>query len=302
MRVTGANALLLQYRRDNDLSQTEAGACCGVCQTAWSEIERLDGDRIQPTAIRAIATLIGVSIRDMIPLKLHHKLLGSATRVEFSDVSMARLLANTQFDHCIVPDPSVDAERVEVQETVRAMLAPGACVLRPRERIAVLMRFGIGCSKRFKLVEIGDKLSVSRARVEQILQTAFDTLRRPVNNQRLRGLFDAITSEDEFALLQISRYERDKRRIAEEKRRAIVTTNGRPKGSDRAGCVKACQYPPVSTGVLRWRQKLVAASRVRARSKIHSGDRARSRRRVRLAKRKARLSACRGRGRVAAFH
>jgi RNA polymerase primary sigma factor len=81
------------------------------------------------------------------------------------------------------PSPAQSAERCLLRENLEEMLA----TLTPREVRVLRLRFGLQGDRRRTLVEIGEKLGVTRERARQIECQALHRLRHPRHSRKLRG-------------------------------------------------------------------------------------------------------------------
>jgi RNA polymerase primary sigma factor len=98
------------------------------------------------------------------------------------DVERGLLLADTLEDPGILPPDERAVEHVLSDEVHDALLQ-----LTPRERSAVILRYGIGDGNSRTLREIGKQLGLSRERVRQLIEIALEKLRAMSSIQALLG-------------------------------------------------------------------------------------------------------------------
>ncbi len=98
------------------------------------------------------------------------------------DVERGLLLADTLEDPGILPPDERAVEHVLSDEVHDALLQ-----LTPRERSAVILRYGIGDGHSRTLREIGKQLGLSRERVRQLIEIALEKLRAMSSIQALLG-------------------------------------------------------------------------------------------------------------------
>jgi len=114
-----------------------------------------------------------------------HELLQVSSVPQSLDESLINDANNTLVDF-VVSDCEAQETTVERDEIARRIQAIVE-TLPEREADVVKMRFGIGCDAH-TLIEIGDKLGVTRERARQIINEAMRRLRHPSRRRLLVGL------------------------------------------------------------------------------------------------------------------
>ena len=84
----------------------------------------------------------------------------------------------------LIPDPkAVDAENVAIESEARSIVLESLRHLHPRLREVILLRFGLDGNQPLTLLEVGEKLNLTRERIRQIQQQGLEKLlqlsRRP---------------------------------------------------------------------------------------------------------------------------
>ena len=76
----------------------------------------------------------------------------------------------------------------ELEKTIRTVLH----TLTPKEEKIIIMRYGLDDGTEKTLEEIGIKFNVTRERIRQIENRAFEKLRHPSRSKKLRGFFEEL--------------------------------------------------------------------------------------------------------------
>jgi RNA polymerase primary sigma factor len=98
----------------------------------------------------------------------------------------------------LIPDPkAVDAENVAIESEARSIVLESLRHLHPRLREVILLRFGLDGNQPLTLLEVGEKLNLTRERIRQIQQQGLEKLlqlsRRP--DSKLGSLASVFGSE-----------------------------------------------------------------------------------------------------------
>ena len=98
------------------------------------------------------------------------------------DIDRGLLLSDTLEDPGIESPEESTSEHVLSDEVYDALFQ-----LTPRERSAVILRFGIGDGQNRTLLEVGKQLGISRERARQLIEIALEKLRAVSSIQMLLG-------------------------------------------------------------------------------------------------------------------
>ena len=90
------------------------------------------------------------------------------TDKEGNEISLLDIIESDQVD---------TAEQMQTSQDIKAMLASFDQVLEEREKMILMMRFGILGQKELTQREIGEKLNISRSYISRIEKKALEKLR-----------------------------------------------------------------------------------------------------------------------------
>jgi RNA polymerase sigma factor (sigma-70 family) len=160
----------------SETSSTDVGAYLNLQRTPYNS----RGD-LRPS-IQRIARALGRLPEDLFPPPFLHRAL-ERNRVE-RDISSADLPALLGHDTpCIAYDPERSAVVQEALSALDAALAD----LRPRDRQALELIYGLGGGKRMTLDEAAKVMGVTRERVRQMALKGERVLRHPCRDLRNRA-------------------------------------------------------------------------------------------------------------------
>lgn len=145
-------------------------------QKAQKDLAQKNG--VEPT-IEEIAKEMNISVEDALEIQSHFVDASSLdTPVgEDGDATVGSLVEDTSN-----VNPQDSYEQEDMVNTLNAVLD----TLSAREKIVIMMRFGVGYSRSFTLEEVGKEVGVTRERVRQIEVAAMKKLRNPIRANKLK--------------------------------------------------------------------------------------------------------------------
>ena len=171
------NGLLIQFRRERNLSQAQAAKLAGVTHGIWLEIECLKFERVSERAVELVADLLDVRPDEIVPEQLRRKnLISSVERV--ADVPIERLLENGTARMPLMlecRDPVDEACVNEMRESIGNAMEE----LPFRQREILNLRFGLDGKPPLTLEECAKVFKVTRERVHSLQVKAIRTLQTP---------------------------------------------------------------------------------------------------------------------------
>lgn len=148
----------------------------------WSMTRRWIEKHGAEPEVEQIAEAIGVNEKDVrLALKTVEHPLSLGTTIGDSDDTMDKFLADDRME-----SPFQSVARGFLKDSVKQSLE----TLNYREREVLKLRYGLGGGSARTLEEIGQMFKVTRERVRQIEQSAFQKLRDPLRARHLRSSFD----------------------------------------------------------------------------------------------------------------
>lgn len=179
------NALVREWRLEQQLTQAEAGMLVGLGPSAWSAIECMNFKVGSYPAAEKIADAIGCSVDEIYPPELKSRHVGRV-RVKTVELEHATLVALERQTKRLTMNPAEMAEEAEDRDEMKDRLRQVLDTLPRREREIIELRYDLnGDGHTYTLKEVGKIFGITRERVRMIEAKAIRKLQDPVRSDKL---------------------------------------------------------------------------------------------------------------------
>lgn len=174
------NGLMLKFRVDEAITQTEAARRADVPLGVWNSLEllRFNARFLSWRYVRRMADLIGCDAAALCPEALKDKDCRIG-QVAYREVEAGRLLARQEAERLALPSPDKQLEIKELAALSKERLAIVLKGLTYRQREILKLRYGLNGAEPMTLAQIGKVFKVTRDRVRQVECGAIRKLQAP---------------------------------------------------------------------------------------------------------------------------